>query len=234
MANIPFALYLLTSDSSGPSHRVKTPAGEGWVGRGRCHWHARTAGREGGSHHPGPPSPWAAPRAEGSRRRPQEGSARLCRHSGALGKSWKGQRTLWGSRKQLIPSTELGTPWAQDIFPPTWRFSKLVFSGEPRKHRGQLCCRNKYGLEESSWEAPDPPRTSGQASPGHARHSRTDWWPPLVRPHPPRGPGLEALQGSPRGPSCDGGSGDNGRRAPLTPAKPRVRERIAFPTNQKI
>ena len=60
MANIPFALYLLTSDSSGPSHCVKTPAGEGWVCWGRCHWHARPQAVRAGAttlvpHHRGQP-----------------------------------------------------------------------------------------------------------------------------------------------------------------------------------
>lgn len=49
MANIPFALYLLTSDSSGPSHRVKTGTDEGWVCWGRCHCGTQTAVPEGGS-----------------------------------------------------------------------------------------------------------------------------------------------------------------------------------------
>lgn len=47
MANIPFALYLLTSDSSGPSPCVKTGKDESWVCWDGCHCCAWTAAPEG-------------------------------------------------------------------------------------------------------------------------------------------------------------------------------------------
>lgn len=48
MANIPFAPYLLTSDSSGLGHPVKTGTDEGKVCWGGRHRHTQTAVLEGG------------------------------------------------------------------------------------------------------------------------------------------------------------------------------------------
>lgn len=52
MANIPFALYLLTSESSGPSHSVKTGEDEGWV----LGWAQTTAPEDGGEGPRGEPA----------------------------------------------------------------------------------------------------------------------------------------------------------------------------------
>lgn len=94
MANIPFALYLLTSDSSGPSHRVKTGTDEGWVCWGRCHCGTQTAVPEGGSEGAcGGPPPWS----------PIIASNPMCRGEQRTdpGELSKAQQTFWSLEKAL-------------------------------------------------------------------------------------------------------------------------------------